>query len=947
MTNTVTISGFRIRPSAELLQRHPQLGLLATQLSNAYADNEKIVTDESLQTVGDALWEALNLGDSLTQAKQKAGLQSLPVIIESDEPAVLELPWEALHHPEHGFIAREPGFTLSRYIPSLHTELPALPEGPLRILLFSSLPDNLDENSRLQVEDEQAAVQEALAPFEQDGLIRLEMPDDGRFNEFKRLISDFRPHLVYLSGHGQFSFRPESNKWLGSFLFEDAWGRSVAVEEDVLAQCLHYAELQVVVLSACKSGKSRANNLSHGLSYCLHQRGIPHVIGMRESLFDQAGIQFAHHFFAAIVRQDRLDVALQKARAAITRPLNVGVRREIENPLASELSFGQWCLPMLLSQSPERALVDWHFTPTPRLPANALNQTLGQISLPTRFFGRRYELRQLANQLRQRDLQALLITGAGGMGKTAMIGKLAHILKSDGHDVYVYSARQADNWPNFLLDVEMALSPELIQKYNALKKNADSASQQAKLLLRLLSIQHGKKLVLVFDNLETLQEPDSLALVEHPVRHWLQEAISLASAGVWVLCTSRWKLLDWPEQAGCDHYALGKPIYNDFTTFARRHHLPVEFLRDTIRLRRVYEALGGSFRGLEFFAHAVSRMTLAEEDQFLQAIRQSTDEAQTDMAVAEVFSQRSKDEKNLLHRLLAFESAVPVDGVKNLALPDLKNSEQGLNTLLAVSLVERYDTPSLATQTYMIAPLLRDWLLKNDAPLPNRPLLQKAAEYQLYLLEHERRQLDQAIHCHQALERSDDYEEAHRVVLNWIVGPLNNAGLYRSLLDEWLPSTCQSDVLKTQGDALGQTGKQYIHLGDYDTALDYLKQSLEIQQQIGDKSGEGTTLNNISQIYKARGDYDTALDYLKQSLEIRQQIGDVNGLCATMFNIGHIEYQNDKKEEALQTWGQVYQLANSRGIAQALTALESLADQLNLPDGIRSWENLSNRDSAE
>ena len=56
--------------------------------------------------------------------------------------------------------------------------------------------------------------------------------------------------------------------------------------------------------------------------------------------------------------------------------------------------------------------------------------------------------------------------------------------------------------------------------------------------------------------------------------------------------------------------------------------------------------------------------------------------------------------------------------------------------------------------------------------------------------------------------------------------------------------------------------------GDYDTALNYLQQSLAIQRQIGDRAGEGTTLNNISQIFKARGDYDTAMDYLQRSMAI-------------------------------------------------------------------------------
>jgi hypothetical protein len=48
----------------------------------------------------------------------------------------------------------------------------------------------------------------------------------------------------------------------------------------------------------------------------------------------------------------------------------------------------------------------------------------------------------------------------------------------------------------------------------------------------------------------------------------------------------------------------------------------------------------------------------------------------------------------------------------------------------------------------------------------------------------------------------------------------------------------------------------------------------------GDKAGEGTTLNNISQIYQARGD-STALKYLEQSLRIRQKIGDKAGEAVT------------------------------------------------------------------
>ncbi len=119
-------------------------------------------------------------------------------------------------------------------------------------------------------------------------------------------------------------------------------------------------------------------------------------------------------------------------------------------------------------------------------------------------------------------------------------------------------------------------------------------------------------------------------------------------------------------------------------------------------------------------------------------------------------------------------------------------------------------------------------------------------------------------------------------------------------------------------------------------------------QDIGDKAGEGATLNNISQVYHTRGDFDTALQYLQQSLQIRQDIGDVAGLCTTLFNMGHIHWENEEEQDAVSAWLTVYQLAKKMNLAQALEALENLAPQLGLEGGLAGWEALANQvDSQE
>ena len=120
MPTNLTIP-FIIAPPADLLTTHPDLKRLAADLSLKYIHpriHQRVVTDDDLKTIGDALWHALDettaLEKAFAAALQRAGQKVLPILIQTDQPALLALPWECLHHPEQGFLARLKGFTLSR-----------------------------------------------------------------------------------------------------------------------------------------------------------------------------------------------------------------------------------------------------------------------------------------------------------------------------------------------------------------------------------------------------------------------------------------------------------------------------------------------------------------------------------------------------------------------------------------------------------------------------------------------------------------------------------------------------------------------------------------------------------------------------------------------------------------------------------------------------------------
>ncbi|VEP15844.1 Tetratricopeptide repeat protein (fragment) [Hyella patelloides LEGE 07179] len=77
-----------------------------------------------------------------------------------------------------------------------------------------------------------------------------------------------------------------------------------------------------------------------------------------------------------------------------------------------------------------------------------------------------------------------------------------------------------------------------------------------------------------------------------------------------------------------------------------------------------------------------------------------------------------------------------------------------------------------------------------------------------------------------------------------------------------------------EGHSLGSLGNVYSSLGKYQRAIDYYQQALEIAQDIGDRGHEGRSLGNLGLAYGSLGEYQRAIDYHQQALKIARDIGD-------------------------------------------------------------------------
>jgi len=101
-------------------------------------------------------------------------------------------------------------------------------------------------------------------------------------------------------------------------------------------------------------------------------------------------------------------------------------------------------------------------------------------------------------------------------------------------------------------------------------------------------------------------------------------------------------------------------------------------------------------------------------------------------------------------------------------------------------------------------------------------------------------------------------------------------------------------IYQKNGDPKVTTSKEEAMKAGMPKALNYFERSLKIQEDIGNKSGAASSLNNIGTVFSFQGDFSGALRNHTRSLSIRQAINDKPGMASSLNNIGDIYF--DKKD---------------------------------------------------
>ncbi len=873
-----------------------------------------------LRAIGTYLWQALFPDDAPAEQRDTLArtLRNGTVPLLLTLPDVLAgLPWELLCDPERsdeqGFLVRRR--PLLRFVPA-EVSLPATAP-PLRVLVLISSPLSLGEDSRVDVESERAAIEQATREAREAGLLHVWIEDFVTPKRVQQALMRFRPHIVHYIGHGGYDEHAG-----GILLWEDEQGNELSFTDRRLADLLRPRGLHAVVLHACQTGRRDAHSNVLGVAGTLVREGIPAVLAQQGS-FTYASSQHASEtWYTALTSGLGFADALFEVRQALV---------QADRP--------DWGVPILYGSTACLVpLLDQSASPGPPDPALVSSRSADRPTPTGVFVGRHRELRALRLMLESPPGSGpalALITGPGGVGKSTLAAQAVTRYGSRYKAVLTLSCLGYQNVELFLQRLGEWLkrqdAPGLLEVILPEAKLSVSAKIEA----AIEALNQAGPVLLIVDNLESVQQDDQ-RLRDPDLLLLLQKLLTNLQGGR-VLLTGRYAVQDLLPGGRFAAHLL---------------HLDLDDLSryETAQLLTRHDKLAGlgeitrqtlirEFGGLPYVYDLLSNDAMVQSlDRVLSDIqgritqerqRRSAEEWQrirrqvVEFAALETTVARlSVPSQQLLARLSVLERPYPLSAIEQ----GLGAERAAWQPLLDRSLL-RYDEQQ---HSYRLHSLTRHYarsLLEEQERTQAQARL--AAWYEHYA-DHESHGLADYFEAHSLYRAAGALQHAGELAMR-LAEPLLRFGLY-TLLRELCTTT--KDDLQHHDEALTawalhQLGNIAYLQGNYAEARQLYQQNLETCERLGNQSGKATTLHQLGMIAQDQGNYAEARWLYQQSLEIDERLGDQSGKATALHQLGNIAYLQGDYAEARRLYQQSLEidehLGNLRGKATTLHQLGNIA----------------------
>ncbi|MDN3356130.1 CHAT domain-containing protein, partial [Actinomadura sp. DC4] len=415
----------------------------------------------------------------------------IDVVIEADDGGIA-LPFELLRMGGQMLTTR-PGVRIRRRLAGIgHGAVEPLP-GPLKILVAVAAPDEgATPNAALDVEAEMQAVLDAIADVQDLDTVQVRILEVASSQQITDALRTDQYHVLHLSAHGS----PAGVE------LADEDGLPESVETDDLVAALKAAgrPLPLVVLSAC-AGAAPASEGRDGLAVALVRQGADRVLAMQTSVSDRYATELARHFYNELAASASIPPGQAVATARYT------LQRQWQQAEKPRRGLPEHAIATLLCAGDDPALRHAGTAPVPlgkmtHPPAGGSVRALPMGAL----IGRRPQLRTIMKALRGGtpayetfgDIAGVAVTGIGGIGKTALAGRVMHRLTDEGWATAVHEGSWSP--PTLIAAVAEALDSHP-QHRDAARRLRSERPDTAKISI-VADLLEQAKLLLIFDDFE-------------------------------------------------------------------------------------------------------------------------------------------------------------------------------------------------------------------------------------------------------------------------------------------------------------------------------------------------------------------------------------------------------------------------------------------------------------
>jgi tetratricopeptide (TPR) repeat protein len=113
--------------------------------------------------------------------------------------------------------------------------------------------------------------------------------------------------------------------------------------------------------------------------------------------------------------------------------------------------------------------------------------------------------------------------------------------------------------------------------------------------------------------------------------------------------------------------------------------------------------------------------------------------------------------------------------------------------------------------------------------------------------------------------------------------------------------------------ALDDIGKVHWLRGGYGQALEFHRQALAIRRALGERRSIALSLANIGRVHHDSGGFKAAIAQFREALDLRRDIGDMRGVVASLCDLGGVHAEDGQNEMALELFGEAEKIAREIG----------------------------------